>query len=73
MWLHEKLGTYQHDEKLYDHIFSGHEFEVRHLRKTMEMRAHMHSMSVRKSQAWRYVLDSYRFVASSHAALLSKY
>lgn len=72
MWLNEKIGSYQKDEHLYEKLFTGKDFEIRHLRKTMELRAHAHKMDVKKSQAFDYIVESYRFVASSHAALLSR-
>jgi hypothetical protein len=72
MWLHEKLSDYRSDEKLYEKLFKGHDFEIKHLRKTMELRANIYKLDITKAHAWSYIMDSYRFVSSSHAALLSK-
>lgn len=72
IWLNEKIGSYKQDQKVYEKIFRGRGVEIEHLKKTMELRANIYKTEMRKSQAWHYILDSYRFVASSHAALLTK-
>lgn len=64
-----KIRGYLKDRKVFDRLFTGSQFMIRHLKKTLDYRCNHNKMEPTKHEAARYILDTIRFIRESNKRL----